>query len=418
MTSIPIRMTFLAIALSFAAAASGEPGDRYGAASIIWNDDDAARHINDSVSGVQIEFGQDWTEHLSIEGLLGYSNIDGWVGPSVTVPGERHIELGVNLLAFYDRDATFAPYVLAGVGYLDNKIDDGSDLGLSFKPGPSAGSATATLGLGFKWKMGQSRYAILGQYRARTAFDTVTLTDRIAAIGLQYSFGGRKSEPVVPIIIADTDGDGDRDSDGDGDRVFDSVDACPGTPTGVPVDQHGCSLDSDMDGVTTDDDRCPGTGAGVEVDIYGCDNDVDGDGVPNHLDRCPETRIGARVDVNGCEIKDVISLPGVNFETGSDILKAGNANVLESAAGILLRYPDMQIEVAGHTDDVGSEANNLGLSERRARTVHNVLIRRGVAEDRLTFKGYGETQPIADNTSADGRATNRRVELRLVNREE
>ena len=75
-----------------------------------------------------------------------------------------------------------------------------------------------------------------------------------------------------------------------------------------------------MDGVTTDRDRCPGSPVGAQVDIYGCANDDDKDGVPNHRDNCPDTRAGARIDVYGCEIKDIISLPGVNFESGFDIL--------------------------------------------------------------------------------------------------
>ena len=269
------------------------------------------------------------------------------------------------------------------------------------------------------------------------------MVDQLTTIGIQYNFGSRRSDPGVPPTNnnIDTDGDGvldmwdacdntppgvevtsrgcelkniDRDSDED--RVFDSTDECPNTPIGVPVDRRGCSLDSDMDGVTTGKDRCPATRAGAEVNIYGCENDDDRDGVPNHRDSCPDTRTGARIDVRGCEIKDIISLPGVNFETGFDILIPGTELILEEAAATLIRYPEMNIEVAGHSDDVGDAASNEGLSERRAKTVHNHLIQYGVAEDRLTFKGYGESQPIADNSTADGRATNRRVELRLANR--
>ena len=89
--------------------------------------------------------------------------------------------------------------------------------------------------------------------------------------------------------------------------------------------------------------------------------------------------------------------------------------LLRFAAATLNQYPELHIEVAGHSDDVGDAAANAGLSERRARTVRHFLIEYGVAEERLTFKGYGESQPIADNSTAEGRATNRRVELRLVN---
>ena len=441
MTSFPMRLAFLTFALSFAIAANGQAGDWYVAPSIIWNDDDGSRNTDDSVSGFQIEVGRDWTERLSFEGILGYSDIDGWVERIVTVPSEKHLDLGANLLVFRDRDASFAQFVLVGVGYLDNKIGDGSDFGWSFKPGANSGSATASVGLGFKWRMGQSRYSLRGQYRSRTAFDDETLTDRLVTIGVEYSFGSRRSDPGVPDTNIDTDGDGVLDMwdecentppgvevtsrgceqenierDEDGDHVYDSVDECPGTPMGAPVDRRGCSLDSDMDGVTTDKDRCPGTRAGAEVNIYGCENDDDRDGVPNHRDDCPDSKSGARVDVSGCEIRDIISLPGVNFETGFDILLPGTEYILKDAADILNRYPDMQIEVAGHTDDVGDASSNQGLSERRAKTVLHFLIRYGISEDRLTYTGYGESRPIADNTTPEGRATNRRVELRLVDR--
>jgi outer membrane protein OmpA-like peptidoglycan-associated protein len=169
-----------------------------------------------------------------------------------------------------------------------------------------------------------------------------------------------------------------------------------------------------MDGVTTDKDRCPATRPGAEVNIYGCENDDDRDGVPNHRDDCPDTRSGARTDVRGCEIKDVISLPGVNFETGHDVLLPGTEYLLQNAADTLNKHPELRIEVAGHSDDVGNADQNIGLSMRRAKTVMDFLIRYGVAEDRLSFRGYGESQPIADNDTAEGRATNRRVELRLV----
>jgi len=287
--------------------------------------------------------------------------------------------------------------------------------------------------------MGDSNWSIRAEHRGRVVFDDNNLTDQVTGIGVQYNFGSRRSDPGTPDSNKDSDGDGvldmwdacentppgvdvtsrgcelkNIDRDGDEDHVVDSIDECPNSPLGVPVDRRGCSLDSDMDGVTTDKDRCPATRAGAMVNIHGCENDDDRDGVPNHRDSCPDTRKGARIDVRGCEIRDIISLPGVNFETGFDILLPGTEYILQEAADTLIRYPELQIEVAGHSDDVGDATSNEGLSERRARTVRHFLIQFGVAEERLTFKGYGESEPIADNSTAEGRATNRRVELRLV----
>ncbi len=115
-------------------------------------------------------------------------------------------------------------------------------------------------------------------------------------------------------------------------------------------------------------------------------------------------------------IADVIRLPEVNFKTNSDVLLTGIGSRLQRAAATLNRYPDLQIEVAGLTDSDGSGLANFSLSERRAKTVRDYLIQYGVDEERLTATGYGESQPIADNTSANGKAANRRVELRIVNR--
>ena len=170
--------------------------------------------------------------------------------------------------------------------------------------------------------------------------------------------------------------------------------------------------------MTSDKDRCPATRPGAEVDIYGCSLylDDDGAGVTNPNDRCSSTPPGVRVDANGCEFTDVIRLPGVNFGAGSDLLLPRTEPRLERAAETLNRYPDLQIEVAGHTDSDGGGAANYGLSERRARTVRDYLILYGVDAERLTAVGYGESQPIADNETMQGRAANRRVELRIVNR--
>ncbi|MDH3533311.1 MAG: OmpA family protein [Gammaproteobacteria bacterium] len=141
--------------------------------------------------------------------------------------------------------------------------------------------------------------------------------------------------------------------------------------------------------------------------------DDDKDGVVNRLDACPNTPAGARVDTRGCEIRDVIELPGVNFETNSDrLLPSANAT-LRDAATTLRRYPELVVEVAGHTDSDGAAEYNQGLSERRALTVRDYLINEGVREASLSARGYGETLPVADNATAAGKALNRRVELRI-----
>jgi OOP family OmpA-OmpF porin len=152
------------------------------------------------------------------------------------------------------------------------------------------------------------------------------------------------------------------------------------------------------------------------VDEFGCARDDDNDGVPDHVDRCPNTVSGARVDISGCAIQDVIRLQGVNFETGINVILPGGEPVLRAAAATLNLYPDVQIEVAGHTDSVGNEETNRTLSQQRAEVVRQLLIDFGVDENRLTAVGYGESQPIQDNVTSVGRAANRRVELRILDR--
>ena len=122
------------------------------------------------------------------------------------------------------------------------------------------------------------------------------------------------------------------------------------------------------------------------------------------------------MDVKGCEIREAIRLQGVNFETNSDRLLPGAEQVLDDAAASLVRNPTIHVEVAGHTDSQGAADYNEGLSERRAITVRDYLIGKGVSADRMTVRGYGEAEPIADNSTAAGRAQNRRVVLRITQR--
>jgi len=236
----------------------------------------------------------------------------------------------------------------------------------------------------------------------------------------------------VICAVGDTDGDGVRnhkdkcpgtpaggvvDSNGceidsDGDGVLDRLDDCPGTPKGVAVDEHGCEPDADADGVPDRLDRCPGTAAGAAVDKHGCEPDTDGDGVADRLDKCPGTAQGTPVDNNGCELPSAYELKGVNFAFDSAALTPESSATLDEAVKILKRHPDLKVEIAGHTDSVGTAAYNLGLSKRRAQSVADYLIAHGVDRANLTVKGYGETEPLADNATAAGRAANRRVELR------
>lgn len=172
--------------------------------------------------------------------------------------------------------------------------------------------------------------------------------------------------------------------------------------------------DADGDGVTDDKGRCPNTPAGAKVDANGCELDSDGDGVVDSKDACPGTPAGVKVDAQGCEIKaKAISLSGILFHTDSAELRSESIAVLNATADTLNANPGVNVEIAGHTDSQGDAAYNQGLSQRRADAVRSYLTSRRVSGSRLSASGYGETQPVADNSTSEGRAQNRRVELRI-----
>lgn len=199
--------------------------------------------------------------------------------------------------------------------------------------------------------------------------------------------------------------------DSDGDGVHDPDDQCPDTAKGTQVDAKGCPLDSDQDGVTDDQDQCPDTPRGTPVDAKGCPLDGDGDGVADGQDQCPDTAAGSQVLANGCQ---ALELQGVQFETDSARLRPEATAILDKAAEGLRRSPDVSVEVQGHTDDVGADDYNLKLSQRRADAVRQYLIDHGVAAERLTAKGYGESRPKSPGTDDASRAENRRVVLEIV----
>lgn len=144
--------------------------------------------------------------------------------------------------------------------------------------------------------------------------------------------------------------------------------------------------------------------------------DRDGDGVTDDKDLCADSAKGVKVDARGCPLTTVIELNGVNFEYNSCSLRPDAFPLLDEAVRVLQRYPRLTVEVAGHSDNIGDADFNLRLSESRANAVRDYLMSQGVAAARLSAKGYGEQQPIADNGTEAGQAKNRRVELRILNK--
>jgi OOP family OmpA-OmpF porin len=129
---------------------------------------------------------------------------------------------------------------------------------------------------------------------------------------------------------------------------------------------------------------------------------------------CPEAPAGVALDANGCPIKGDVVLEGVTFETNSSVLTGDSKPVLDTVAKGLKEHPRLVVEVQGHTDSTGSPNYNVALSERRAESVRDYLLNQGVSSGQLSAKGYGQTRPIAPNTSAAGRAQNRRVVMHVL----
>jgi outer membrane protein OmpA-like peptidoglycan-associated protein len=216
-----------------------------------------------------------------------------------------------------------------------------------------------------------------------------------------------------------------RDSDNDG--VTDNADRCPNTPAGTPVDANGCPRDSDGDGIADNADRCPNTAAGTQVGPDGCPlaRDADNDGVPDERDRCANTPRGRRVDATGCPLAEIATevgarlvLRNVTFASGTARLTPVARTTLDGIATSVLAFlqqnPSARFEVGGHTDNAGSAAANTRISQARAQAVVDYLRTKGVPAAAMTAQGYGPTQPAAPNTTAAGRAQNRRVEIKRI----
>ncbi len=375
-------------------------------------DDDKSRGVDDGINGGQFGFGWGLNQNWNIEALYMAGRGNG--SPDISLSG-----FGIDLQRVFSRDERFSPYLHAGVGYF------------SFDPvgSSSRDGRMVSAGIGFYLDLFSSNVALRGEYRHRK--DTASPgnpNDNLISLGFQLPFGSGAPKWV------DSDGDGVSDGldrcpntpagtavdaygcelDSDGDGVKDSADECPNTPAGVRVNSRGCALDSDGDGVADGTDKCPNTPRGAKVDATGCELDSDGDGVVDRLDECPGTPKGTPVDSKGCELEGDYVLEGVNFQSNSDRLLPGATAVLDDVVRTLKRYPKIRFEVAGHTDSDGAAEYNQGLSARRAQTVHDYLAANGIAVNRMTVRGYGESQPIASNATREGKAQNRRVALNII----
>jgi outer membrane protein OmpA-like peptidoglycan-associated protein len=200
----------------------------------------------------------------------------------------------------------------------------------------------------------------------------------------------------------------DRDKDG----IADLDDACP-DQAGL-AQYKGCP-DTDNDGIADNDDQCPN--AAGPVANQGCP-DTDNDGVADHMDKCPAVA-GTMANAGCPEVKAEVkkrlafAATAIQFDLGKATIKKTSNKLLDEVVKILNDYPDYNMSIEGHSDNVGNTAKNMQLSKDRANAVRNYFISKGISADRLSAEGYGDTKPVASNKTAAGRAKNRRVAMDL-----
>lgn len=333
--------------------------------------------------------------------------------------------------SFRGEDGWFGPFLGAGGGYTWLGEEGGATL-------------DGTAGIDF-WLSDNVAINVQTIYKHGFGDNLNSYWQHVA--GLKIAFGG-----------SDIDGDGiydDEDEcpeapglpefngcpDSDGDGIQDNLDACPNEAGLAAFD--GCP-DTDGDGIANPDDECP-TVAGLEA-LNGCP-DADGDGIMDSEDECPDE--AGPEDNNGCpwedmdddgvldqddECPEVAGLPEnegcpapsvevieelneysrtVLFDLDKATIRPESDETLQAIADIMREYPYTIFHIEGHTDSLGAAEYNEQLSRDRAEAVVEWLVEHGIPKSRLTSEGYGETQPIASNDTAEGRQQNRRVEISL-----
>lgn len=292
-----------------------------------------------------------WSAELTLNGAA----LD---GENPSLPDFSVYGGSLDLLRVFNRAGAFSPYIGVGAGVLEYDVT----------PGAARPDAMAQASIGAFWTLWEgsgSSFALRPDFKARwdDAHSAGHLVDYIGTLGFQFSFGGAQ-------------------------RVA-------STPTPPPPPPPAPAVAAPAPAPAT-----PPPPA-----------DTDGDGVTDNRDQCPGTPQGVAVDANGCPQRGSITLEGVTFEYNSALLTAGSAAILDDVAAGLKKYPRLRVELQGHTDDKGPDAYNLTLSQKRADSVREYLLKEGVPSAQMSAKGYGERQPIAENTTDAGRAKNRRVAM-------
>lgn len=355
-----------------------------------------------------LALGYNFGEHWGAEGVLTFTRAEQKVeGDDVDVTAGH-----LDLLYHFRPQARLVPYLSFGFGGIVLEANGGKDEDL-----------LAAYGIGLKYFLAED---VALRLDLKHLFDinysdvdkTRDYYNMLAATaGVSFQFGGAQKAGLLK----------DRDADG----VADAVDSCPSTPSGVTVDAVGCPVqqapvkiaDRDMDGVADNLDLCPDTAAGVAVYATGCPvvTDKDLDGVSDALDACPETPAKTVVDVRGCPahvtlVAPVAELPEpamiyyLEYLPNATEVSPAFAAEMQKMADFVQANPGKRFVIEGHTDSVGNDAANMKLSLLRAEKIKDYLVEKTrVSASLFEARGFGESNPIAENKTQEGRQQNRRV---------
>jgi len=358
-------ITILTISLVFSGLLSAQeifnPGNIYVGGVGYFSDTD--RNIDDDlgvVIGGELPLSERWS--VSSDYYMIGSDVK-FIGGDADLD---YLRVGLNY--HFNQINGWQPYLAFGTGYVDleaaGTINDETE-------------HTLDVGFGFK-RMLNDKWMLRGDYKLINGEDIHGFDDALS-VGIAYTFGKQASAPAAAARTTSTTM---MDSDNDG--VPDNSDACRNTPAGTQVDSRGCEIDSDRDGVVDSRDNCPDTTANLAVDNVGC----------------PILEVTQRR-------QELL----VNFDYNRSEVKPQYDNEIEDFAEFMEVYGNTNVVIEGHTDSRGSDAYNQALSERRANAVRDELVNEnGIAAERVSTVGYGESRPVSSNDTDAGRAQNRRIE--------
>ncbi|HUR40836.1 MAG TPA: OmpA family protein [Verrucomicrobiae bacterium] len=359
---------------------------------------DSARQSGEG-AGLYLTYGMPFDDHTRAIELrfvdVGYERPDGKKNYQSALFVDYAYSLGI---FGRSEDAPFAyvkPFAIAGIGLIEEDVNSQKHIHLGI-----------ALGAGAIAPLGFNGWALRLDARAQPQVNNESIVDEDYLLDYTFNLGVQIPLPFYdrPVTVQ-------------------PAEDCPVKVVNPDSGRTDCLTDSDSDGVLDGDDTCPGTAAGATVDEKGCpksvreipvENDGDKDGVSNVRDDCPDTQAGLKVDEHGCVVAQNTTIRGLTFELNSARLTSLGRTTLDGVTQTLAQQEDLRVEIAGHTDSIGSEAYNTLLSQQRSDSVKAYLVGKGIDGDRMTAVGYGELEPVASNDTDEGRKANRRVEFRIT----